>query len=1721
MGVFETSIQRHLDFLQKNLRVFGITGVTAERLNEILSKSSEPTVVANQIRNWMSQPAQFHTRLNRLEQDVLSRFATHGVTRKLTESAEWDAPFSGSSVFDFGRQARSRPVRKGFVGRLAGSPQDRPGLVGGEDFSPRLSVQPQPDELIKAVLDRQSLEGGAEFNYPSFSDSLDELVRAYHAPDGSPANMVRGGVLSDTYLFHPSELEAIRHGRPIVPHPTTVKRRRALMDAFSTMMPGQREALKGNDTIVLALETHLEHLSDALQRGEQLRFDYMYKIQELQSTIDSLTTAAGSRRTRAIELQQEQWNKLRATNPSYYQARRDLMEAQRVVAGRPSAEIPELRPDLPLEDETRNFYTKLADKIRRTEADQLLPGERPVTIPSWLGASGPDDVDRAIAVILGRASRQRRISRELQMAGTYRRLIGSGALSPTQGRSFIMSRGYGPFVGSNVRITNVFLDPARAGDLVDRNATRFPGVDIPRIPIRPSVELTADSLLSQSTLSQIRVSMPRALAQGYVGDTTPMLNILAAQRLRIGQGVNAFSVHKDHLDSALDEIAGNLTAQINSYFNEARESALAVMPEGEAKNALLASVNPWSLDDIEDQNLRTFVRRVLGTRGQKGSVFTAEQIAKEFSIGTMIDDATGRIPAYRGLAKNRIVYWQRLFTTSDDALSPLELQVKQSLLAAYPELGKANWSRIKRSAIAYRLRPALEAAGIDFPTARGLRYQVSELANTFGAEKRSFDMTSKVGAVDGALGGGGSPAARFGGRGGPVSAAVAMEEGRVTRDRLGRGMRSPSEFSTSFSAYIPAHGLDREFSPVEREVIGKLDALSRIEDLEAQLELAVDEENYWNNLKRTAKKTQTADEIREINRNARKATTRRKQLHRQLDLAEYGQPDSPEMQQARTALRGLQAQREAAVVRAALDPSPEANEAVSNLENEIARVYRALSVDVDRRWTGLDDVVSQVDYMARVRRGVAPFAHALGFSSETTDNVLASIMGQGMSGGQFNPFFGDREQVRRYLMNAWMAGQDISLSMPDKDFNIPIRINHVWDSGESNLGFRFTIQGTEADRVRAVKVLYEEELRSRALEEFRNRGIDDYTPEQLEARISQLASARVASGYGGDVLELRRRSLLTPRPDQVSMKQLRKRASELRIRNRTLMDKAQLYEALRAVGGLEGLHIPDFGTPGYEDFAARFLLDWANQNIYTEGGERKVFLPFVNTKGDYSLRSFSVPSRLIQRRGRRSQFEGVDLRFIRGLMGRDNQDRTGEGLLRGVQQAFQNLQGFGEFELTAPRSVQKVVSIAHLRGSVSALEMAASLPANSITRGRHERAVGVMRFLMTMGERRNDLGSDGMRAALQNFYRFMGVDGVEMEFGELGTVRKLLGDQFRGRHRMSLDALIAISEAFPDEGLEIDRGVALAKLAHPEVEKMGISVPWGKGPPRIYGPLSPFNMISVPNEIESPRATLLDLFTNAFLEGNPELRSSLDNMPDMAGSVDDLVSSVSDYTRRLIEDQALWDQLGSTQQGATVQRAILANLANLGYDEHSAPLHLGETLSVFDQVAEEAAASAGDAASRAAGRARATSAALPGAKTARAIFQDIRGLIREDRFVRYGAVAAGALVTAGLIRAAMKHNKQDRNPEELTGPPNLPGGNPYSGIVEPGIAYTATGLPGYPGQGAFSEGGVTYQINARGNYDPAVVQSQIEAITGTSPYGTISNGIPNQELDYDDVASEY
>lgn len=100
--------------------------------------------------------------------------------------------------------------------------------------------------------------------------------------------------------------------------------------------------------------------------------------------------------------------------------------------------------------------------------------------------------------------------------------------------------------------------------------------------------------------------------------------------------------------------------------------------------------------------------------------------------------------------------------------------------------------------------------------------------------------------------------------------------------------------------------------------------------------------------------------------------------------------------------------------------------------------------------------------------------------------------------------------------------------------------------------------------------------------------------------------------------------------------------------------------------------------------------------------------------------------------------------------------------------------------------------------------------------------------------------------------------------------------------------------------------------------------------------------------------------------------------------------------------------------------------------------------------------------------------------------------LMEKPLFKRGAIAAGLLVGGSVLYRKLT----DRTPEDMQGPPMLPGGGFYEDM--PQVPAPQVGNRYIPP----NRGGVTYKVNARGNFDPHKLAQQAGIVSGGSVTGS-------------------
>lgn len=108
-------------------------------------------------------------------------------------------------------------------------------------------------------------------------------------------------------------------------------------------------------------------------------------------------------------------------------------------------------------------------------------------------------------------------------------------------------------------------------------------------------------------------------------------------------------------------------------------------------------------------------------------------------------------------------------------------------------------------------------------------------------------------------------------------------------------------------------------------------------------------------------------------------------------------------------------------------------------------------------------------------------------------------------------------------------------------------------------------------------------------------------------------------------------------------------------------------------------------------------------------------------------------------------------------------------------------------------------------------------------------------------------------------------------------------------------------------------------------------------------------------------------------------------------------------------------------------------------------------------------------------------------KVKRAAVRDAMEFFGGTKTMRAATIGGAAFLAWGVVSSSKR--KKDHTGEQI---PHLPGGSPYETPNRPGVApYIQSANMG-------GQGGQLYYINARGSFDPAQLQSQVQGITGGS-----------------------
>lgn len=113
-------------------------------------------------------------------------------------------------------------------------------------------------------------------------------------------------------------------------------------------------------------------------------------------------------------------------------------------------------------------------------------------------------------------------------------------------------------------------------------------------------------------------------------------------------------------------------------------------------------------------------------------------------------------------------------------------------------------------------------------------------------------------------------------------------------------------------------------------------------------------------------------------------------------------------------------------------------------------------------------------------------------------------------------------------------------------------------------------------------------------------------------------------------------------------------------------------------------------------------------------------------------------------------------------------------------------------------------------------------------------------------------------------------------------------------------------------------------------------------------------------------------------------------------------------------------------------------------------------------------------------------------------WESVKELWHTNKVFRRGAIGVAAAVGFSALYSKLK----DRSPEELAGPPLLPGGSFYEGNTQPsavsGVGNNSIERPAYS-----SGSGTTYKVKVKGKMDTSKFISQAEKIVGTQAKGSV------------------
>ena len=105
--------------------------------------------------------------------------------------------------------------------------------------------------------------------------------------------------------------------------------------------------------------------------------------------------------------------------------------------------------------------------------------------------------------------------------------------------------------------------------------------------------------------------------------------------------------------------------------------------------------------------------------------------------------------------------------------------------------------------------------------------------------------------------------------------------------------------------------------------------------------------------------------------------------------------------------------------------------------------------------------------------------------------------------------------------------------------------------------------------------------------------------------------------------------------------------------------------------------------------------------------------------------------------------------------------------------------------------------------------------------------------------------------------------------------------------------------------------------------------------------------------------------------------------------------------------------------------------------------------------------------------------------------REARELWNTGPLAKAGILGSAAFLASGMIYG---HVQKDRTKQDMQGPPNLPGGNPYQDNLQGTSISHSPKTQGRPSNNS----GMEYTIRAHGNLDPSQFQGEVSQIVGTN-----------------------